>query len=374
VQPIKASRAARLQTLNQEREGLRKATQEYARLDSLGQVPEARLRSPFVALHALRQLPARPDPGEDETDELENERRRREIVTRPPLARLLHRRSNALALYLTAVYVAHLELKPGNAFTNTRSNGVGGRMAASWAVLSGMGTPAHPRAKRARMRRALDELAAAGLVSFGEVNGRKQYERWTLHTDAGTDATYRVPGENDSDVIVLPAAFFYYGWHLVLAPGEIAMLLAILHRNRQSGGTLDEEGRAWISLPHTARQGIYGLSDEQYLHVHELIEFGLVEFSEPMAARRRGKISPDRVPLPPLGAPEESDVARAQRIREQLIPIPYNFRPQVPKVFDRDAFTVVHDALSHLPLPYRLDDNNVFATPEELVNMYRGTK
>lgn len=371
VEKIKTARAARLESLDGDREAIVDATHEYSRLDE-GNVPSILLRRQFVALDTARQLRSVHDGDAEELVEFQSEaaqqRRAREIATRPPLTRLTHRHSNALSLYLTAVYVAHLEAKPGSTFTNTRRNALGTKERRAWIVLSGLSAAPTKAAKRARMRRALDELAIADLAALDRSGRQKRYEKWSLLSDTGTDAPYRVPSERDPDALAVPASFFYNGWHLALSPGEIAMLLAIMHRNWQRGGTLEPEGRQWVSLPEPVRQKIYGISDELYLHAQQLIEFGLIDFNDPMPTRRRGKIAVGRVPFRPIETMDEDDNVRVDSALPMAVP--YLFMPGLPEVFNRDAFSVVRDTLRAFKSPYRLDDNAVFMPPQDLARFY----
>lgn len=286
---------------------------------------------------------------------------------------MIHRQSNALSLYLTAVYVAHLDEKAGNAYTNDRHNlrgMAGGR--SSWITLAGLSAPKEPRARRARMRRALDELVAANLANVAPPGGRNRYERWMLLADDGLGSQYRVPSERDLAAITLPAAFFLKGWHLVLAPGEIAMLLAIMHMHQKLGGSTEDDRRLLVSLPQSVRYRTYGLSGEIYLHAQQLWEFGLLEFNDPMQARRRGKIANKRIVTFTTGESEDND---AQKI-ESKPPrrVPYQFSPCLPSAFNEDAFTVVRDTLGALSLPYRLDEQGALMSPQELVKSYRSAE
>ena len=295
--------------------------------------------------------------------------RRREIDTRPPLTRLVHRQSNALSLYLTAIYVAHLEAKPGRAFNNrrhnTRSKEDVGR---SWSLLAGLSAPRDIRSRRARMRRALDELVAAGLVNIRPPGVRYRYEEWLLLKEDGSESHYRVPSERESEAIQLPATFFLNGWHLVLTPGEIAMPLAIMDMARSVGRPSEPGTQQWVALPQSTRRDLYGLTGEIYLHAQQLREFGLVSFHDPMPTRRRGKISTKRMPPPPPA--DDNTAGGEQEEHKPPSPVPYLFSPPDPAIFGQDAFTVVHTTLSALPIPYRLDDIADLISPQDLVKFY----
>ena len=343
----------------------------YSILDS-GDVPWIVLRSRFIRLGASRKMILAGESQIEEPRELSPDARARErgreIDTRPPLTRLVHRQSNALSLYLTAIYVTHLEVKPGKAFDNRRHNTRSKEDAKrSWCWLAGLSAPRDIRSRRARMRRALDELVAAGLVNIRPPGVRYRYEDWLLLKEDGSESRYRVPSERESDAIQLPATFFLNGWHLVLSPGEIAMLLALMDMARSVGRPSAPDTQQWVSLPQSVRRDLYGLTGEIYLHAQQLREFGLVDFHDPMATRRRGKISTKRMPPPP---PADNVAGGELKEHKPPSPVPYLFSPPDPAIFDQDAFAAVHTTLSAPSIPYRLDDNAELISPQALVKFY----
>jgi hypothetical protein len=267
---------------------------------------------------------------------------------------------------LTAIYVAHLETKPGQAFDNRRHNTRSKEDARkSWCWLAGLTVPRDTRSRRARVRRALDELVAAGLVSIRPQGDRYRYEGWRLLNEEDSESPYRVPSEREPDAIRLPATFFLNGWHLVLAPGEIAMLLAIMDMARFVGRQTEPGTQTWVALPQSTRRDLYGLTGEIYLHAQQLREFGLVDFHDPMPTRRRGKISAKR--MSPRSAADDKAVGAQQEDRKPPSPVPYQFSPPDPAIFEQDAFTVVHTTLSALSIPYRLNDVEGLVLPQDLV-------
>ena len=376
LQRIKARRKWRLEQLSKEQAAIQRAVNAYSILDR-GDVPGIVLRRRFIRLGAARQTILASESQVEEPQELsppaQVRERRREIDTRPPLTRLVHRQSNALSLYLTAIYVAHLEAKPGRAFNNRRHNTMtkedGGR---PWSLLAGLSAPRDIRSRRARMRRALDELVAAGLVNIRPPGVRYRYEDWLLLKEDGSESGYRVPSERESDAIQLPATFFLKGWHLVLTPGEIAMLLAIMDMARSVGRLSEPDTQQWVALPQSIRRDLYGLTGEIYLHAQQLREFGLVSFHDPMPARRRGKISTRRMPPPPPA--DDNTAGGEQKEHTPPSPVPYLFSAPDPAIFDQDAFTVVQTTLSALPIPYRLDDSADLISPQDLVKSYLQAK
>jgi hypothetical protein len=372
LQKIKASRTWRLEKLRKEQAAIKKAVDAYSVLDG-GDVPWVVLRSRFIRLGAARQMilasEAQVEEPREHSPAAQARERRKEIDTRPPLTRLVYRQSNALSLYMTAIYVAHLEAKAGKAFNNRRHNTRGKEDAkGSWCLLAGLSAPRDIRSRRARMRRALDELVAAGLVNIRPPGVRYRYEEWLLLKEDGSESHYRVPSERESDAIQLPATFFLNGWHLVLTPGEIAMLLAIMNMARSVGRSSTPDTQQWVSLPQSIRHDLYGLTGEIYLHAQQLREFGLVDFHDPMPTRRRGKISTKRTP--PSSSAEDSTAGAQQKEHKPPSPVPYMFSPCDPAIFDQDAFTVVYRTLSALTIPYRLDDIAGLISPQDLVKSY----
>jgi hypothetical protein len=372
VQKIKDRRTSRLEELTREREAIQRAVDAYYVLDR-GDVPWVVLRSRFVRLGTSRQTIT---VGETEADEPQEpspaaaaRARRREIASRPPLTRLVHRQSNAMSMYLSAIFVAHLETQPGQVFVNDRHNTRGREDASkSWSLLAGLTAPREIRSRRARVRRALDELVTAGLVSIQPPTERYRYEGWLLLKEDGSETRYRVPSERESDAVRLPASFFVNGWHLVLSPGEIAMLLAIMDMARRVGRSTKPGGPLWIALPRTVRRNLYGLSGEMYLHAQQLHEFGLVDFRDPMSTRRRGKISSKPTPPQP---PADDTSPMEQAERKPPKPVPYQYSPANPEeVFNRNAFDVVQSTLRAFRLPYRLDDNAVMTSPQYAAKLY----
>jgi hypothetical protein len=175
----------------------------------------------------------------------------------------------------------------GHGFINGRHNTGDGDK--SWMVLSGLWSPtdrADRANQRARVRRALDELLAARLVAVTRSRGgRRKYEGWSLLKEDGSEQPYQRPSDRRPGALVLPAEFFLNGWHLVLTPGEIAMLFAIMNMHQRFGGSIEPgRQRYLIALPQSVRRNRYGLSGEVYLHAQQLHEFGLIDFVDPMPA------------------------------------------------------------------------------------------
>jgi hypothetical protein len=187
--PPRAARRRRLADLGQRKEALERALGAYAGMDR-GQAPVIGLRAGSVRLPSPR--PARPDPDdESEEDPARRARSRlaRDLATRPPVTRLVHRKSNALPLLLTAIYVAHLEGTPGQAYSNGHRNATRTAGAESWATLAGLHASGKsgPRNRRVRVTRALAQLETAGLVETGRERQRDRFESFRLNRGLPTE-------------------------------------------------------------------------------------------------------------------------------------------------------------------------------------------
>jgi hypothetical protein len=358
AEKLRAIRRARLDRLRAEEPAVRRALSEYEVCDE-GNVPMIAFRQDFVRLRQARDVQglSTDNDAEIQPGGVASHRRARELASRPPLTRLVNRRSNALALLMTAVYVAHLEVGPGAMFGSDRRNATKVGNLVPWSALAGMNAPRDGRARRVRVTRAIDELVVAKLASLGPVGSRDRYDRWQLLSDSGSEQPYKVPGETAPKCVRLPASFFLRGWHLVLEPTEVAVLLAVMDMT----GRIDFRGRrqsdgVGVALPRSVRRDLYGISGETYTHVHELAEFGLLELYDTMPHRHAGKIRPKAAIAQASdsagGVGDESKSADD----DSAAPEPYRFVIKDTSVFDRDAATVVKDSLSTFPLPYRLWD------------------
>jgi hypothetical protein len=242
------------------------------------------------------------------------------------------------------IYLAHLEGESGQSYQNVHRNAVVENGHPSWAMLTGL-SAGSPRARRVRVTRSLQELARVGLVTVGHNRVRERFEAFGLNREDGTQKPYKVPGKDAPKLVHLPASFFLNGWHLVLEPPEIAVLLAIIELTSRPNQPSPQDDNKSVALPERVRWGTFGLSGEVYEAEHELAEFGLIEFYDPMPERRRGKFTP----------PTREQVQEAELNQESLAPVPYRFiyESNAP-VFDRNAFDIVTSALKINPLPPRL--------------------
>ena len=266
------------------------------------------------------------------------ERWKRDWSTRPPATQLVARRSNALPFYLTSIYLAHLRHAPKEHVVNPYANATTAPDRPSWAALSGLGWRPNQRARRTRVTRALTELERARLVDLKRTGATVSYEGFQLLREDGSDEAYLVPGLAGGGLLKLPGAFFFNGWHLVLEPGEIAVLLAILDMTKRVGprGHSEEPG---VALPESERWGYYGLSGEVYESVHELEDFGLIRIHDPLF-RQLGKWQPQE--------------GRSPDDETSFAPVPYRFVLTLDGL-DKDAWSVVSQSLaSELPERFRL--------------------
>jgi len=341
----RAARKIRLQRLQSRRDAIRYALEAYQALDD-EHLPEIALRQAFVCLAEPRPEPPDSDTHATQDPKLRNkDRLRRDIETRPPLTKLVNRKTNALSLLLTTIYVAHLECQPGQAFRNDHGNAIPKPGVPSWATLAGLGT-ASLRTRRVRVTRALRELADVSLVLIDRPSGeRDRFEEFCLYREDGMQTMYTRPGQYADSVVRLPASFFLNGWHLVLEPKEIAVLLAIIELTDRTAGSRRRDHEYGVALPESVRWARYGLSGEVYEAVHELAEFGLISIHDTMPERRRGKL---KVPTP-------QQREHAERHGQSLAPMPYRFvYDMTGNAFQREASKVVHHSLKESSLPPRM--------------------
>jgi hypothetical protein len=342
IAKLTAARKQRLLELERREPDIKRALDAYRGLPDNGANVWVELRSEFVALREPRPLP--PALGGDEPDELADRATllRDDYRTRPPCAKLLMRKTHALASYLTMIYVAHAEAADGNPSRSDRhANATRVNGQDSWAVLCGRWAP-NIRARRARITRDLDELLAAELVSIKTKGAQGRYERFGLLSEDGTGRPHRLPrSTSDAATLGLPAAFFTQGWHLVLTPAEIGVHLMVRHAVRTQSKSTDVPG---VPITRVKRWEVYGVSGEAYMAIHELEEFGLLVIHDTMPNRRRGKLR-----TPP---PEER--AALDEAGESLAPVPYYLAPSPVTMFQRPALATVHASLLNNPAPPRV--------------------
>jgi len=328
-----AERERRVARLEGAHEALDRAARAYHSLP----MPRVtvNLRQAFVALERPR-----PRPGDQEDADRQlalRDVKAADRITRPPLSRLLMTTSHALPTYLSMVFVHNAE--QGSSPREPRLNAL--RTAngpESWAVLCGRWVSGQ-RARRVRFMRDLDTLSGADLVALGGDSRRTLYEPFELLADDPSDLKYRPPGREEGS-LPLPADLFLKGWHLVLTPAELAMLIVIRHAWRKHGRTTNADG---VGIATSTRWNTYGISDEAYSTAHELAEFGLIELRDPMPNRRNGKIR--------MSSPAERTGLEADGV--SLAPETYRFVPESDECFSRPALLVVNGCLTTSPVAPR---------------------
>lgn len=280
---------------------------------------EVRFRRQFVRLASARAL-------RDEDHAPTAVEMAEEVATRPPLTRLVYRRSIALSMYLTAVVVAQ------GAPASIGNPGLGRPFAttdpASWATLTGLRRMS-ARVRRVRLQRALTQLWDRSLVELAPERESRRFDRFSLLSDDGDGRGYRVPGEKEA--LVVPGNFFLNGWHLVLDPGEIAMLFMVLELSSYH----QDSEKPGVGAVDRVRRSAYGITGEVYSSHRELAEFGLLQLHDTVPGRRLGRMPADVEP---------SDVETF-------------YFTIVPDAFDRPAVETVIESLSAKPArPYLVDE------------------
>ena len=78
-----------------------------------------------------------------------------------------------------------------------------------------------------------------------------------------------------------------------MTPSELATFLAVCQVcDRRLARRTADGAESSIFLAESERYRRLGLSDEAYLSIHQLSEFRLIDFDDPMPNRRRGRIQP----------------------------------------------------------------------------------
>lgn len=293
------------------------------------------LREAFVALDQPRP---RAEASEEEVRRARRETLEAERRTRPPMSRLLATTSRALPAYLSMLLVLNAERgsEPSAPRLNASRSSGGPE---SWAVLCGRWVGSQ-RARRARVMRDLDVLSSVDLVTLSKRDGRKQYDQFTVLSDDTGDERYRPPTRSEV-VVPLPASLFLNGWHLVLTPTELAMLIVVRHAWRKASRATTADG---VGIATSRRWSTYGVSDETYSAIHELEEFGLIAIKDPMPNRRRGKIQ----------LPSAEERAQMESDGVSFAPETYRLAPRSDECFARPALAVVCDSLTQSPVAPRL--------------------
>lgn len=224
--------------------------------------------------------------------------RTEDISTRPPLTRVLKgKNQHAGALYLTNIFIEQMLAAHDGSRTpppepKRRHSVYNMDNAPSWASLIGLPS-VDRRNQRKTYNRVLDALHKWELVDLGATGQR--YADFRLNREDGSGRPYTIPrGEPVAPQhLCLPTEFFTAGWPLVLTPSELATFLAVCHvSDRKTHRVAEDDSPGSIFLAESLRYRHLGLSEEAYLAIHQLAEFGLIGIEDPMPNRRRGRISP----------------------------------------------------------------------------------
>jgi hypothetical protein len=310
-----ASRARRLKRLEQRAAGIREACKAYDHTmsrDGRTTLSTLVIREPFVLCDPPRSLPVL-DPEDDGPAPPED------VATRPAMTQLVHRRTDALAFYLTALWEAQTSTEPGAAYEPARPLY---DAAEGWDRMFGWRHLDMPkRDKQVRLQRILRELADRDLVGLASPRTPGRYENFTLLTDGRGVKRYRVPKHEAT--ITVPAELVTNGWHLVLTPPKIVVMLMLLAVS-QSYPTA-HHGPDGVGVAPRIRREVYGVTPEVYEAHNELWEFELIERIDSVPGRRRGR------------------VARPGPGEEPLVTFGFKIKPDV---FKKPAYDIVHIALS----------------------------
>ncbi|MEU4192872.1 hypothetical protein AB0E69_13305 [Kribbella sp. NPDC026611] len=323
-------RARRQRELDESQPAILDALDEYRKFR---EIPDVRLRATGIHIDPPRPLPpslgGNPwPPGWDRVEQFAYDLR-----TRRPLGRLVaHKGGSSLNTYLSVLYT--LNAQESRAFENGRRTASGQyRGEVPWSVLCGRGRGT-ARARRERMWRDLEALETAGLVRLGSAGGQRTIEGFVLLAEDGSGEDYAPPGPQD-ETIVLPDSFFTNGWHLVLRPREIVMLLTVFHAYQRYGGQHEDWMVNGVPLTQSQRWEEYGVSGETYGSLHLLWELGVISVHDPMPTRRQGKFRP----------PTEEQRAQYEADGHAFSPLPYQLKPE-PQGFDKPAVYRLADCLS----------------------------
>jgi hypothetical protein len=279
---------ARAKALQSAGTAIARALAAYRKIEDID-VVDVRIRTPFIYTTDPRRTKPRFEPFALAA----------EVESRPLMTKLVARRSHALRLLFSAIYVAHMETKPGAAFSNGHPNNLAEHGRDSWLTLTGLQADVsvtNRRGLRRALNTALDKLVAFNLVSLGkDADTAGRYARFALLKEDGSRHQYTVPAVDAArtrNAIGLPVDFFRQGWHLVLTDLELVTLLAIidltgLTAKKPRSGDLAEQG---VGLGQVQRNQRYGLSDEAYNSIHMLHRCGLIDVVDPMPERRNGRL------------------------------------------------------------------------------------
>lgn len=279
-----AKRKARRAELKK-RETYDAITRATERLQSIAhpEHPYIVIRSDFLILNTGRPYP--PPARQPEN-----------IASRPSLTRVQHGKNpHALPVYLNGLFVQQMRAAykngPGtppepSRRRNAKSDPL--NKATNWIALAALDVDGvHIRNQRKAFNRALDALRRWDLVSLNDTGQR--YANSTFCREDGSGRDYAIPRGNPTQPkhLCIPTEFFTAGWHLVLTLNELTTFLAVCH---VADLRLQHDGSTVLFLAEWFRYSMLGLTDEAYVSIHELAEFGLIEVTDPMPNRKRGRI------------------------------------------------------------------------------------
>lgn len=254
------------------------------------------------------------------------------IATRPSATRVLHGKNpHAHAVYLNGLFehqmrAAYRTSSAAPPQPSRRRNAVNNPLdkATNWITLTGLDEDGvHFRNQRKSFTRALDALRKWDLVGLGDSGQR--YTKFMFRREDGSGRDYIIPRgvPTAPQHLCIPREFFTAGWHLVLTPAELVTFLAVCH---VADLRLLYDGSTTMFLAEQFRYSVLGLTDEAYVSIHELAEFGLIEVTDPMPNRKRGRIQVGQTGGQP---PQPYHIS---------VPV-FSGKPSTDALFDLTAFT-----------------------------------
>lgn len=245
---------------------------------------------PYVVIRSDFLLVGTPRPYPPAARKPEN------IASRPSSTRVLHGKNpHAHPLYLNGLFEHQMRAAYKNSPTappepSRRRNAVNNPLdkATNWITLTALDVDGvHIRNQRRSFTRALDALRKWDLVSLSDTGQR--YANFKFRREDGSGRGYTIPRGTPTAPkhLCIPTEFFTAGWHLVLTPNELVTFLALCH---VADLRLLHDRSTIMFLAEQFRYSLLGLTDEAYVSLHELAEFGLIEVTDPIPNRKRGRI------------------------------------------------------------------------------------
>lgn len=219
---------------------------------------------------------------------------------RPPSTRLVLPRGVAQSMYLTMVFVAQCEVRPGKTPPTGRpvADPTAPDSRRPWADLVVVPAEHRPGAtsrliemnrvrqlETAVKKLADNEVRLVHLPFGDEARGQlRQFEilAETGHLGRASRVPYTVPTAEEQTFSV-PASFFLHGWLAALTPSEVAMLFAVW-----AASPSDTAATSPVWLEGDIRIRHYGLSPDAYGSQSLLEELGLLKVDVPAGRRADG--------------------------------------------------------------------------------------